>query len=99
MPVHNTSSPPWVSPLSYLLQDRVIPARRLQQQVSSATPITTERMHRDLVEWSARVAADDRELRIILQNLKEEGVILEEVLMAVETEENVKVVVYLWGTM
>jgi hypothetical protein len=97
--MNNTSPSQWVSSLSYLLQARTIPASKLQQQASSGTPITTERMHRDLVEWSARVAADDRELKTILQSLKAKGVNLEEVLMAVETEENGQVVVCLWDAL
>jgi hypothetical protein len=63
----------------------------------SAAPITSEKMHRDLVEWSARVGSIERELRTLLRRLMGEGVDLAGALVAIqEEEEDVLVVERLW---
>jgi hypothetical protein len=90
------SLPAWVSSLRFLLQDRAIPADKLQQQEISAAPITSEKMHRDLVEWSARVGSIERELRALLRELMGEGIDLAGALVAIQEEEDVLVVERLW---
>jgi hypothetical protein len=62
----------------------------------SAAPITSEKMHRDLVEWSARVGSTERELRALLRDLMGEGVDLAGALVAIQEEEDVLVVERLW---
>ena len=89
--------PAWVSSLRFLLRDRSIPAYKLQELKLLAAPITTEKMHRDLVEWSARVASIDRELRSLPRDMMDEGIGLEEVLVAIEEEQDVQVVRRLWS--
>jgi hypothetical protein len=88
--------PAWVSSMRALLRDRFIPANKLQEQHSSAAPITSEQRHRDLMEWSARVASAERELRFILQDLKAEGVRFEDVLLAIQEEQDYQAVERLW---
>jgi len=97
-PLHTNrqSLPAWVFSLRFLLQDRSIPANKLQQQEMSAAPITSKKMHRDLVEWSARVGSIERELRALLRHLMGEGVDLAEALVAIPAEEDVLVVERLW---
>lgn len=73
-----------------------MPAHKLQRQERSAGLITFVKMHRDLVEWSARVASIDRELRSILRDLGEEGVNLETVLLSLEQEDDIPVIQRLW---
>jgi hypothetical protein len=88
--------PAWVYAMRALLCDRCIPANKLQEQHTLAAPITSEKMHRDLVEWSARVASTERELRFILQNLKAEGLGIGDVLLAIQEEQDQQVVEQLW---
>jgi hypothetical protein len=88
--------PAWVSSLRFLLQDRSIPANKLQQQELSAAPISSEKTHRDLVEWSARVGSIERELRFIMRDLVAKGVGLEDVLMAILEDQDILVVKRLW---
>jgi hypothetical protein len=97
-PFHTSqqSLPAWVSSIRILLQDRAVPANKLQQQQMSAAPITSEKMHRDLVEWSARVGSIERELRALLRELMGEGIDLAGALVAIQEEEDVLVVERLW---
>ena len=48
------------------------------------------------MEWSARLASTERELRFILQDLKAEGLGIDDVLLAVQEEEDYQVVERLW---
>jgi hypothetical protein len=48
------------------------------------------------MEWSARVASAERELRFILQDLKAEGVKFEDVLLAIQEEQDYQTVERLW---
>jgi hypothetical protein len=89
--------PAWVSSMRALLRDRSSPANKLQEQHTSAAPITSEKMHRDLVEWSARVGSIERELRALLRELMGEGVDLAGALVAIQEEEDVLVVERLWS--
>jgi hypothetical protein len=88
--------PAWVTAVRALLRDRSTPANRLKEQHSTAAPITSEKMHRDLVVWSARVASTERELRFILQELKAEGLGIEDVLLAIQEDQDYQVVERLW---
>jgi hypothetical protein len=88
--------PAWVSSMRALLCDRFTPANKLQEQHTSTAHITSEKMHRDLMEWSARVASTERELRFILQDLKTGGLGIEDVLLAIQEEQDHQVVERLW---
>jgi hypothetical protein len=84
--------PPWVSSMRALLRERSAPALKLQEQQSSATPIASEKRHRELVEWSARVASIERELKSLMRDLATEGVGPEYILLAFQEEQDVQVV-------
>jgi hypothetical protein len=88
--------PPWVSSMRALLRERSAPALKLQEQQSSATPIASEKRHRELVEWSARVASIERELAALLRDLMGEGVNLAGALVAIQEEEDAQVIERLW---
>jgi len=88
--------PVWATSMRSLLYERATPANRLEEQHTLAAPITSEKRHRELMEWSARVASTERELRSIMQDLKAEGVGFEDVLLAIQEEQDYLVVERLW---
>jgi len=88
--------PVWATSLRSLLRDRATPANRLEEQHTLGAPITSEKRHRELMEWSARVASTERELRFIIQDLKAEGVGFKVVLLAIQQEQDYHVVERLW---
>ena len=88
--------PVWATSMRSLLRDRATPATKLEEQHTLAAPITSTKRHRELMEWSARVASTERELRSIMQDLKAEGVGFEDLLLAIQEEQDYLVVERLW---
>jgi len=89
-------TPGWVSIMISLLDDRSEAASKLENEASSGSPITSIQLHRDLVSWSMTVASAERELKVILVSLKEDGVSLDEVLKELTREEDMEIVGRLW---
>lgn len=88
--------PAWVSIMMNLLDERSEAASKLEQQASSGSPITSIQLHRDLVGWSMTVGSAERELKVILVSLKEDGVSLDEVLKELTREADMEIVGRLW---
>ena len=79
-----------------LLDDRSGAANKLEDQPSSGSPITSIQLHRELVGWSMTVASAERELKVTLVSLKEDGVSLDEVLKELTREEDIEGIGRLW---
>lgn len=89
-------SPAWVSIMISLLDERSEAANKLEDQAASRSPITSIQLHRHLVGWSMTVASAERELKVILVSLQEDGVSLDEVLKEFTREEDMEIVGRLW---
>jgi hypothetical protein len=68
----------------------------LENQASSGSPITSIQLRRDLVGWSVTVASAERELKVILDSLKADGVSLDKVLQEHIKERDMEIVGRLW---
>lgn len=88
--------PVWATSVRSLLCERATPASRLKEQHTSGAPITSVKRHREVVEWSARVASIERELRFVLRDLVAAGLELEGILTAIQEEQDILVVKRLW---
>jgi hypothetical protein len=90
------ATPSWVSIMKDLLDERSQAANNVNNQASSGSSITSIQLHRDLVGWSMTVASAERELKVILDSLKADGVSLDEVLRENIGERDREVVGWLW---